>query len=101
MPAFNALCFATVLYQTRLVPRIIPTIGMIGAPLLFASSMATLFGAWDQVSSISFLATLPIAAWELSIGVWMIVKGFKPSTVAPSDDIRVLDLDVSLVPAGV
>ena len=45
MPAINALCLATVLYRSRLVPRIIPTIGLIGAPLLLASTVATLFGA--------------------------------------------------------
>lgn len=77
MPAVNALCLATIMYQSRLVPRIIPSLGLIGAPLLFISSTATLFGAWDQVSSISFFFTLPIAAWELSLGVYMTVKGFK------------------------
>ncbi len=82
MPAINALCIATVMYRTRLIPRIIPTIGLIGAPMLLATSIATLFGAWDQVSSISFLATLPIAAWEFSFGVWMAFKGFRPSAAA-------------------
>jgi hypothetical protein len=82
MPAINALCIGTVMYRTGLIPRIIPTIGLIGAPLLLASSIATLFGAWAQVSSISFFATLPIAAWEFSFGVWMTFKGFKPSAIA-------------------
>jgi len=82
MPAINALCIATVMYRTRLIPRIIPTIGLIGAPMLILSFTATLFGAWDQVSTISFFATLPIAAWELAFGVWMTFKGFKPSAVA-------------------
>jgi hypothetical protein len=82
MPAINALCIGTVMYRTRLIPRIIPTIGLIGAPMLLASALATLFGAWAQVSSISFFATLPIAAWEFSFGVWMAFKGFKPSAVA-------------------
>ena len=77
MAAINALCFATILYQSRLVPRIIPTIGLVGAPLLVFSSVATLFGAWDQVSSVAMLLVLPIAAWELSVGVYMIVKGFR------------------------
>ncbi len=94
MPALNALCFASILYQTRLVPRIIPTIGLIGAPILFASGMVTLFGGWDQVSSISLLMTLPIAAWELSIGVWMTFKGFKSST----EDAGIVDLRPPVVP---
>jgi hypothetical protein len=97
MPAINALCIGTVMYRTRLVPRILPTIGLIGAPMLLASSTATLFGAYAQVSAWSFFLTLPIAAWEFSFGVWMVAKGFSPAGVAdlpsatttPSDRISV------------
>ena len=85
MASINALCFATVLYQSRLVPRWIPTLGMIGAPILLISSTATLFGAWEQVSSIALLMTLPIAIWELSVGIYMTVKGFK--TPAATDTV--------------
>ena len=77
MAVINALCLATVLYRSRLVPRIIPTIGLVGAPILLASFMATLFGAYDQVSGAALLCALPIAAWEFSLGVWLTVKGFR------------------------
>lgn len=77
MPAFNALCFATVLYKSRLVPRIIPTIGLVGAPLLLISAISTTFGGWEQTSNTGALFTLPIAAWELSVGIYMTVKGFR------------------------
>jgi len=90
MPAVNALCLATVLYRTRLVPRIIPLLGLIGAPLLVISTIATLIGAWDQFSSVSALLTLPIAAWEFSLGVWLVVKGFN-STPANANDSSLLD----------
>ncbi|MGH9134364.1 MAG: DUF4386 domain-containing protein [Ilumatobacteraceae bacterium] len=76
-PVINALCLGTVMYRSRLVPRIIPTIGLIGAPLLLGSGVATLFGAFDQVSAPAGLLALPIAAWEFSVGVWMTFKGFK------------------------
>ena len=90
------------LYRSRLVPRIIPTIGLIGAPILFASSTATLFGAYDQVSSWAILGALPIAIWEFSLGVWLVVKGFKPSpTVSTSAPTTVGDHDATLVPAAV
>jgi hypothetical protein len=82
MPVFNALLFGTLLYKSRLVPRVIPTIGLIGAPLLFAAFIAVLFGAIDQTSTVSFFLTLPIAAWELSVGIWMTFKGFRPEAVA-------------------
>lgn len=87
-PAINALCFATVLRRTRLVPRWIPTLGVIGAPLLALSSTATLFGGWDQDSSTGLLFALPIAVWELSVGVHMLVKGFRipPADVDPGAD---------------
>jgi hypothetical protein len=77
MPAINALCLATVLLRSGLVPRVIPTIGLVGAPLLLISSTATLFGAWEQVSGPALLFGLPIATWEFALGVYLTVKGVK------------------------
>jgi hypothetical protein len=51
--------------------------GLVGAPLLLASSLATVFGGHGQVSSSAFVFALPIAAWELSLGVYLTVKGFR------------------------
>jgi len=81
MAGINALCFASVLFQRRLVPRWIPTLGLIGAPIILLSCTAVLFGAWEQVSTMGLLTALPIATWELSVGVYMIVKGFRQPTV--------------------
>jgi hypothetical protein len=83
MAAVNGLCLGTVMYRSRLVPRIIPTIGLIGAPLLLISDIATLFGKWDQLDPKAAAFALPIAAWEFSLGIWMTFKGFQsPDTVA-------------------
>ena len=92
MPAISALCFATIVYQSRLVPRWIPTLGLVGAPLLLASSTGSLFGAWDQVSSAGLAMVVPIAVWEFSVGVYMIVKGFRSTSAA--------ETDVPVVPAA-
>jgi hypothetical protein len=46
-----------------------------------AAATATLFGLTDQTSAWSAIAALPVAAWELSLGVWMVVKGFRPSPI--------------------
>jgi hypothetical protein len=99
MPAINALCFATVLYRSHLVPRWIPTVGLVGAPLLLASSAATLFGAWDQVSSIAMLLALPIATWELSAGIYMAIKGFRNPSVADGHAPAAAPEPAVLVPA--
>ena len=81
LPAVNALLLGSLLYQSRLVPRIIPLMGLIGAPLLLASATATLFGLWGQLSALSAIFTIPIFLWELSLGVWLVVKGFNPSPI--------------------
>jgi hypothetical protein len=87
MPAINALCFASIVYRSRLVPRWIPTVGLVGAPLLLLSSTVTLFGGWAQVSTTSFLFTLPIAVWEFSVGIYMVVKGFKPGANSSASNL--------------
>lgn len=81
IPAVNALLLGSLLYQSRLVPRVLPVIGLIGAPLLVTNVVATLFDLWGQLSAGSALLTIPIAVWEFSLGVYLIVKGFKPSPV--------------------
>ncbi len=82
MPAFNALCLGWVLYRSGLVPRILPTLGLIGAPLLLASDIAIFSGLYDRAAPIAVLTVLPIAVWEFGLGVYLTVKGFRPSAVA-------------------
>jgi hypothetical protein len=84
MPAFNALLLGSLLYKSRLVPRVIPVIGLIGAPFLICTVIATLFGGF-KLGSPEF-AALPVAAWELSLGVWLVVKGFRPSPITAAMD---------------
>jgi hypothetical protein len=81
MPAINALLLGSLMYRSRLVPRIIPVMGLIGAPLLIIAVFAMLFGGIGHVSSVAALAALPVAAWEFSLGVWLVVKGFRPSPI--------------------
>jgi hypothetical protein len=91
MPAFNALCLGYVMYRSGLVPRVLPLMGLVGAPLLLASDILIFFGVIDRVSPFAAVAFIPIAVWELSLGVYLTVKGFKPSAVAalPSTDATV------------
>jgi hypothetical protein len=71
----------SLLYQSRLVPRVLPLLGFIGAPLLVASDTAVLFGLVELVSALPAIAALPIALWEFSLGIYLTVKGFKPSPI--------------------
>jgi hypothetical protein len=81
LPAVSAVLLGTLLYKSRLVPRALPLLAFVGAPLLTISFIATLFGYWTQVSPASGLLTIPDALWEFSLGVYLIVKGFKPSPI--------------------
>ena len=64
IPAVNGLLLGTLLYQTRLVPRILPIIGIIGAFTLVAGDVAVLYGVYDQRAPIAGLSAVPIALWE-------------------------------------
>jgi hypothetical protein len=79
MAGVNALLLGSLLYRSRLVPRILPVLGLVGAPLLFASDTAVMFGVWEQFSVPAGIATVPIFVWELSLGIYLVVRGFKPS----------------------
>src|SRR5271165_2367994 len=84
MPGINALLLGSLLYRSRLVPRVIPALGLIGAPLLICTVIATLFGGM-KLGSPEF-AAVPVAAWEFSLGVWLVVKGFRPSPITAGMD---------------
>src|SRR5919201_1686620 len=81
MPAVNALLLGSLLYQSRLVPRVLPLLAFVGAALLVASDIGVLFKTWGQRSSLAGLLALPIALWEFSLGVWLVVKAFTPSPI--------------------
>jgi hypothetical protein len=66
IPGVNALLLGYLLYRSGLVPRLIPVLGLIGAPLLIASATATLFRSNDPVTVLAAIATVPIFLWELS-----------------------------------
>lgn len=77
--AINAILFGTLLLRSGLVPRMIPAVGLVGAPLLLAATVAALFGAVEPGSA-WFAGAVPVAAWELAVGIHLVVKGFRPST---------------------
>jgi hypothetical protein len=81
MPGINALLLGSLMYRSRLVPRIIPIVGLIGAPLLIAGVIVTLSAGTGHISAFQAIATLPVAVWEFSLGVWLVVKGFRPSPI--------------------
>jgi len=99
MPALNAVLLGTLLYRARLVPRVLPLLGLIGAPLLLAADLAVLFDLIGRTSTPALVTALPIALWEFSLGVWLVVKGFKPSPILFTD-ARDAGVNSSVVPVA-
>jgi hypothetical protein len=81
MPVVNDLLLGFLLYKSRLVPRVLALLAFIGAPLLLVSDLAVLFGLVERVSALPAIAALPVALFEFSLGVYLTVKGFKPSPI--------------------
>jgi hypothetical protein len=81
MPVVNALLLGTLMYKSRLVPRFLPILGFIGAPLLLAATIVGLFNVGMKASGVLTLAFLPVAAWELLLGLWLTFKGFNKSAI--------------------
>jgi Domain of unknown function (DUF4386) len=78
----NGLMLGYLMYRSALVPRAMAVLGLTGGPLVMASGVAILFGAFEAGSVWQAIATIPEFLWELSLGIWLMVKGFNPSVLA-------------------
>jgi hypothetical protein len=80
MPAICDLLLGFMLYQSRLVPRGLSLIGIAGGPVLLIGYFAILFGLIGQHAPLAGLFAIPVALFEFSLGVYLVVNGFKPSS---------------------
>ena len=72
----------TLMFRSRLLPRVLPVFGFIGAPLLLVGVVGVLFGWWGPVSVFSGIGALALSVWEFGMGLWLVVKGFNREAVA-------------------
>jgi len=77
----NGILLGYLMFKSGLVPRGMAMLGLIGGPLIFASGIAILFGAFKNGSPAATVMALPEIAWEASLGIYLIVKGFRPSPI--------------------
>jgi hypothetical protein len=79
----NGLILGYLMYRSGLVPRRMAMLGLIGGPLIILSGTAVLFNVIQPGSAAQVIATIPEFVWELSLGIYLMVKGFKPSPILP------------------
>jgi hypothetical protein len=77
VPALNAFMLGWIMYKSRLVPRAIPVIGLVGAPLFTSWIIGYVLGVTEPGTPWHGLGVAPIFIWELSVGLWMTFKGFR------------------------
>jgi hypothetical protein len=82
MPGLNDIMLGYLLYASRLVPRALALLGIVAGPVHFASFVAVLLGVIEAGSVGQGIASIPVAAFEVILGIWLIVRGFNPSAVA-------------------
>jgi hypothetical protein len=58
-------------------------LGLVGGPLICASGIAVLLGVLEAGSPVQAIATIPEFAWELSLGIYLVAKGFMAPAAAP------------------
>src|SRR5829696_5606957 len=78
----NGLMLGYLMYRSGLVPRGMAVLGLVGGPLIIVSGVAVLLGVIEAGSVWQGIATIPEFFWELSLGIWPIVRGFNPSVIA-------------------
>jgi hypothetical protein len=78
----NTVLMAYIMYRSRLVPRFIPVLGLVGGPLVFAYSTARMFGVSEQIPTWAAIGVIPIFTWEVSLALYLITRGFKPTAIA-------------------
>ena len=81
MPAVCDMLLGFMLYKSRLVPRGLSLIGIVGAVPLVVGYIAMLFGLIGQHSAMAGLSAVLVALFEFSLGIYLVVKGFKPSGI--------------------
>ena len=84
----NGLILGYLMYRSGLVPQRMAWLGLVGGPLIIASGTAVMFGVDHPGGALQGIATIPEFLWELSLGVYCTVKGFRPSSPILRADAR-------------
>ena len=82
MLGLNTLMYTSVLFQTRLIPRPLAILGIVGALSVFTAAILELFGVITQMSTPGGILAAPVAIFEIAFAVYLIVRGFNPTALA-------------------
>ena len=84
----NGLILGSLMYRSRLVPPKMAMLGLIGGPLIILSGLGVLFDLYEAGSPVQGIATIPEFLWELSLGIYLTVRGFRPQALLAIESRR-------------
>lgn len=67
---------ATLLYRSRLIPRWIAMLGLIGYPVMLVGTVLYMFDLIDMLQGAGTAAAAPVGLFELILPIWLIARGF-------------------------
>jgi hypothetical protein len=70
------------LYKSKLVPRFVTFLGLVGGPLISANAVLVMFGVFPQLSVWGMVLAIPVFAYEVSLAVRLLANGFNSVPVA-------------------
>ncbi|MDR7077478.1 hypothetical protein J2Y03_002502 [Neobacillus niacini] len=82
MLGINTMMYSYIFYKSKLVPRFLSILGMTGATLVFICALLVMFGVFPQISFWGAIFAIPVAANEMILAVWLLIKGFNESALA-------------------
>ena len=84
----NGLILGYMMYRTRLVPRAWTWLGLVGGPLIIISGTIVMFRGGHPSGSLQGVATIPEFLWELFLGIYCTIRGFKRDAPILSRNVR-------------
>ena len=77
----NGILLGYLMWRSRLLPRPMVLVGLFGGPLAVLAGIGVLLGVWGIRDTVPVAMTAPEAIWELSLTIWLLVRGFRPSPI--------------------
>jgi Domain of unknown function (DUF4386) len=85
----NGLILGYLMYRSGLMPRGLAMLGLVGGSLIILSGTLVMFGVAELHGTLQGIATVPEFIWELSLGLYPLIWGFRRVPIVEEYDREV------------
>jgi hypothetical protein len=79
----NGCILGWMMWRSGMVPRRLAAFGLVGGPFIVATGSAAVLGLIEAGGAVQLLSAAPEFIWELGLGIYLVVKGFRTSATRP------------------